>query len=222
MKTTRRGATMGITMLSAKERWLLATMTGPVRGRLSRPSTVGRQIARATGGTSVWTAAYSMGSGVEGQLGLGRAQRRVHAVEQAADRLAGVHPGDRLGEQVRHGPDLQLRPPARGRHGVGGDDLADHRVVAEPFDGLADEQPVRARDGRTGAAELLQLVEQLDDRPAGGDLVVEDDRMLALDVTDDRVDDDPVVGQPLLAAGGDGEAQQPGEVRRGLGVAEVR
>src|SRR3954452_15324963 len=125
MKTTRRGATMGITMLSAKERWLLATMTGPVRGRLSRPSTVGRQIARATGGTSVWTAVYSIGSGVEGKLGLGWAEGRVHPVEEAADRLPGMHPGDRLGEQLGHRPDLQLRPAARSRHRVGGDHLAD-------------------------------------------------------------------------------------------------
>src|SRR3954447_3469541 len=110
MNTTRRGATMGITMLSAKERWLLATMTGPVRGRLSRPSTVGRQIARATGGTSVWTTAYSIGSGVERELGLRRAQGGVHAVEQAAHRLTGVHPRDRLGEQLGHRADLQLRP----------------------------------------------------------------------------------------------------------------
>ena len=32
----------------------------------------------------------------------------------------------------------------RRRDGVGGDHLGDHRVVAQPLDGLADEQPVRA------------------------------------------------------------------------------
>jgi hypothetical protein len=53
--TTCRGVTIGITMLSANERWLLATITGPVAGRCSRPSTVGRHTARASGGITAWT-----------------------------------------------------------------------------------------------------------------------------------------------------------------------
>ena len=40
-------------MLSANERWLLATITGPVCGTLSRPSTCGRHTAFATGGSIV-------------------------------------------------------------------------------------------------------------------------------------------------------------------------
>ena len=70
-------------------------------------------------------------------------------------------------------------------------------------------------------AEVGEPVEQLDDRPAGGDLVVEDDGALAGHVTDDRVDDDLVVGQSLLRAGGHGQTQQPGELGGGLGVAQV-
>ena len=67
----------------------------------------------------------------------------------------------------------------------------------------------------------LELVHQLDDRAAGGDLVVEDDGLLAGHVADDRVDHDLVVGLALLAAGRDRHAEQPGEQRGGLGVAEV-
>src|SRR5690242_8195522 len=51
---------MGMTMLSAKDRWLLATMTGPSRGTFSRPSTCGRQTALATGGTIVCTTSYNI------------------------------------------------------------------------------------------------------------------------------------------------------------------
>ena len=59
-KVTLRGVTIGITNESAKERWLLATMTGPSGGMLSRPSTVGRQIALASGGTTAWVTSYNM------------------------------------------------------------------------------------------------------------------------------------------------------------------
>src|SRR3954453_22778855 len=109
MKTTLRGATIGMTRLSANETWLLATMTGPVGGTLSLPSTVGRQTALASGGTTACVTSYNIGtlprapsvpgvaeavSGGEGQLRLRRTQRRVDAVEEAAHGLAGVHPGD--------------------------------------------------------------------------------------------------------------------------------
>jgi hypothetical protein len=42
-----------------------------------------------------------------------------------------------------------------------------------------------------------------------------------LDVTDDRVDDDPVVAQPALRPRGDGQSEQPRELGRVLGVAQV-
>jgi hypothetical protein len=42
------------------------------------------------------------------------------------------------------------------------------------------------------------------------------------DVADDRVDDHGVVGEPLLAAGGHRQSEQPRELRGGLGVPEVR
>jgi hypothetical protein len=42
-----RGATTGISTLSTNERWLLATITGPVAGKCSRPVTSRRHQARA-------------------------------------------------------------------------------------------------------------------------------------------------------------------------------
>ena len=118
-----------------------------------------------------------------------------------------VDPGDRLGEQPGHRPDLQVGPAA----GAGTVSVVTTSViigwVLQPLDGRAGEQPVGAGDRRLGAAEVLEPLQQLDDRAAGGDLVVEDDGPLAGDVADDRVDDDLVVGEPLLAAGRDGQAR---------------
>ncbi len=57
-----RGATIGITMLSANDTWLLATITGPVGGTLPIPSTVGRQIALASGGTTACVTSYNIGT----------------------------------------------------------------------------------------------------------------------------------------------------------------
>ena len=71
-------------------------------------------------------------------------------------------------------------------------------------------------------ALLPQLVQQLDDRPRGGDLVVQHDHVLARDVADDPVDHHRVVGQPLLGARGDREVEDPGQLAGHLGVAEVR
>jgi len=44
---------------------------------------------------------------------------------------------------------------------------------------------------------------------------------LPSNVTHDRFDHHPVVGQPLLAARSNGQPQQPRELGGGLGVAEV-
>ena len=41
-------------MLSMKDRWLLARITGPVRGTFSRPSMTGRQITREIGESTRW------------------------------------------------------------------------------------------------------------------------------------------------------------------------
>ena len=56
-KKTCRGATSGMTMLSMNDRWLLARMTGPVCGTLSRPSITGRQITREIGESTRWVTA---------------------------------------------------------------------------------------------------------------------------------------------------------------------
>ena len=98
------------------------------------------------------------------------------------------------------GAHLQLGPAGRRRDGVGGDHLGDHRVVAQPLHRAPGEQPVGAGDGRLGDPAVGEPVEQLDDRATGGDLVVEDDGAPALDVTDDRVDDDAVVAEAPLAS----------------------
>ena len=66
------------------------------------------------------------------------------------------------------------------------------------------------------------LLQHLDDRAAVGDLVVEDDDVLAVDVADDRVDHDAVVAQALLAAGGHRQPEHAREVGRCLRVAEIR
>jgi hypothetical protein len=45
-KRTRRGTASGMTTLSMKLRWLLAMITGPVRGMFSTPTSRGRQTTR--------------------------------------------------------------------------------------------------------------------------------------------------------------------------------
>ena len=85
---------------------------------------------------------------------------------------------------------------------VGGDDLFDVRLSPEALDRLAGEQTMRAGDRDPLDLPLAQLVQHLDDCAAVGDLVVDDDHVLPVDVTDDGVDHDVVVADPLLAAGG--------------------
>ena len=71
-------------------------------------------------------------------------------------------------------------------------------------------------------AALPQPLQELEDRPAGRDLVVEHDRSSRPSTSpDDRVDHHGLVVDPLLAAGRDRQAQQPRELRRRLGVAEI-
>ena len=113
------------------------------------------------------------------QASLRRGIRGIDAVEQAADRLTGVDSLDGLGEQSRDGTDLQFGPIVRSGDGIGGDDLTDHRVVAESLHGLAGKQAMSAGHGGLGAPKLSQLVEQLDDGAARGDLVVENDGAFA-------------------------------------------
>ncbi len=148
--------------------------------------------------------------------------RGVDAVEEAGDRLALVDPADRLRDQPGDGAHAELRPASGRRNRVGGDDLGDHRVSAQALHRLPAEEAVGARHGGLGHPLVGETVEELDDRATGGDLVVEDDGPSARDVTDDGVDDDAVVGKPAFRAGCDREPEQAGELRRVLGVAEVR
>jgi hypothetical protein len=51
--TTRRGTASGMTMLSMKDRWLLARITGPVAGMCSRPTRTGLQSTRKSSRTTM-------------------------------------------------------------------------------------------------------------------------------------------------------------------------
>src|SRR3954447_21491494 len=53
-----------MTRESAKLRWLLARITGPVRGTFSSPVTLGRHTILARGGTTVWRTPYITGPSV--------------------------------------------------------------------------------------------------------------------------------------------------------------
>ena len=94
-------------------------------------------------------------------------------------------------------------------------------MITEPFDGLSGEQPMSAGHRRFGTTEVLEPLQELDDGPSGGNLVVEDDRSPAGHVADDGIDDHAIVGQPLLGPGSDREAEEPGELGGGFGVAEI-
>ena len=71
----------------------------------------------------------------------------------------------------------------------------DVRAGAKPRNRLAREQAVRAGHRDPLHPPLAKPVQHLHDRAAVGDLVVEDDDVLAVDVADERVDDDPIVAR---------------------------
>ena len=58
-----------------------------------------------------------------------------------------------------------------------------------------------AGDGGLDAAEIGQPGDDLNDRPARGDLIVEDDSLLARDITDLRLNHHLPVGETLFVAG---------------------
>jgi hypothetical protein len=65
------------------------------------------------------------------------------------------------------------------------------------------------------------VVEQLQDRRAAGDFVIEHDDVPASDITDDRGDDDLVVSHALLSCHGDGHFEQTRERAGFLRVAQI-
>src|SRR3954452_17217767 len=142
--TTLRGATIGITRLSAKDRWLLATITGPVGGMFSRPSTVGRQISFARGGTTASTTSYIMGPSVPGTAAVRRGDRRTDEPPPADPSLS-VAIRRRVVTEVTGGPGLDRAGmgPGWGRDGFGwGRDGArlgsGPELALEPVFGLVD------------------------------------------------------------------------------------
>src|SRR3954452_1618387 len=126
---------------------------------------------RSKKSSRVETRSSPAGSAIERELRLRRPVRRVHAVEEAADGFATVDAGDRLREQRRDRPHREQRPLVGAlRDGVGGDDLAHHRVVVQPGQRLAGEQSMGAGDGGGGAVLPREPLQQFDDRATGGDL----------------------------------------------------
>ena len=129
---------------------------------------------------------------------------------------------DGLGERRRDGDDVQLRCRLRGRQRIGGDDLTHQRLRRDPLQRAIAEQPVRTGDTHRPSVPFAQPVQELDDRGAAGDLVVEHDDVAALHIANDRADRDPLVAVPLLRAGGYWQLKQPRERGRVLRVAQVR
>src|SRR6185437_14517058 len=93
---------------------------------------------------------------------------------------------DRLADERR---DRDRRDPrdALGRrqwHGIRDDDLAQH-AVADPFDRWIAQYAVRGTGVHLGDALALERADDLDQRAGRVDLVVDDDRALAPNLTDD-------------------------------------
>src|SRR5262245_64381110 len=129
-----------------------------------------------------------------------------------------------FGERRRDGKHDQLAAAlsSLNRNGVRADDLQDIVLALEAIERSAGEEAVRAGDADRPGAPPPEVAEQLDDRAALGDLVVDDDRVLARYVADDGADLDPVVFEALLRAHCDADAEKAGEGGGVLGIAEVR
>jgi hypothetical protein len=110
----------------------------------------------------------------------------------------------------------------RHRHRVRAHQLVHVRLGDQLAQRAVREQPVRAGDAHGPHVLLAQPVQQLDQRGATGDLVVDDDDVPAGHVADDGADGHLVVAVPLLGARGHRQAQPAGERGRALGVAQVR
>jgi len=110
---------------------------------------------------------------------------------------------DRFSEKRSDTDRGQFGPAGRRRHGVGGDHIVDELVGAQPLDGASGEQPMGAGNRHRQNAEVPEPLGDLEDRPAGGDLVVQHDRVPPGDIADDRIDHHSVICQSPLAAGGD-------------------
>ena len=109
---------------------------------------------------------------------------------------------DGFGQEWGNGEDLHVGQALIfcDRHGVGGDDLLNFCAVPQMFNGFAGEEAVGT--GHEDASDIMftQVLKDLDDRSAIGDLVVKDDDIFSVDFADDILDDYFVVGDTLFAA----------------------
>src|SRR3984893_1861481 len=94
-------------------------------------------------------------------------------LEESADRTTVVDAGDGLGEQGRHGEDLDLRGGRGDRDGIGHEEPLE-AGGAEPLQGAPGEH--RVDHGRRDVARSLieEEVGGAEDRPPGRDLVVDE------------------------------------------------
>ena len=108
------------------------------------------------------------------------------------------------------------------RDRVGQDDLAQRRG-RDPIDGRVAQDAVGGAGVDLGDALALEGPDDLDERAGRVDLVIDDDRPLALDVADDVHELGPVqVADAALLDDGERRVQQLGEGPGALGEAEVR
>src|SRR2546425_1310733 len=144
--------------------------------------------------------------------------------KERADRLAFVDTADGLREERRDGEHSDLGVvPLRGaeRHAVGGGELHD-AAARDLLRGVAREHGVRAADVDLPHPALLQDLHGVEDRGAGVDLVIDDDRAATVDVADDADDLAPaaVVAMGLLHED-ERDVERLGDAARGVRVAEV-
>src|SRR3989475_3739382 len=123
---------------------------------------------------------------------LGDRQRHLRSgwIEERAHRFAFVDPADRLREERGDGEDAHLLVVAhrwRHRAGIGRDELHD-TAGGEALGGVVAENAVRASGPDLIDAALLKDPDRVQLGRPPVDLVVDDDRALAVDVADDADD----------------------------------
>ena len=188
------------------------TLTWPENRLTNRVrSTAGRRPARSRVGRTLLEREFGLGWGVGG----------VDAVEEAADttRPRGCARWPRRTARPRCGPGARASRPARGTVSVVTTSViigcSRSRSTALP----TNSPWVQATARR--CSPVREPVEQLDDRAAGGDLVVEHDRPLAVRRHRRSRRSRPGRRRAAACCRPRPEAEQPGELGGGLGVAEV-
>src|SRR6266850_3640810 len=158
---------------------------------------------------------------------LGDRQRHLRSgwIEERAYRFSFVDTADRLREERGDRKDAHLLVVAhRWAHGarVGGDEFHD-TARRQPLGGVVAEDPVRAGGPDLVNAALLQDADRVQHRGPAIDLVVDDDRPLAVDVADHA---DDLAAAAVVAVGllheHQRDVQHLGDPARLVRVTEVR